>query len=106
MGHIIQFSSLRTHEKFEIVKRFFEKAEIAKTQMELSLLDDLRADPMIALPLINYPFEDFRLRSGNESCPDRAREVPIDKLEKYTAYKFYSLLRAKSQEGIMNYEVV
>lgn len=106
IGLVVQFSFLRTHEKFDAVKRIFEKAEIAKTQLGLSLLDDLRADPMIALPLMKYPFEDFRLRNGNESCPTRAREVPIDKLEKYTAYKFYSLLRAKSQEGMMKYEVV
>lgn len=106
IGLVVQFSLLRTHEKFDAVKRVFEKAEIAKTQLGLSILDDLRADPMIALPLIKYPFEDFRLRGGNESCPTRAREVSIDKLEKYIAYKFYSLLRAKSQEGMMKYEVV
>lgn len=106
IGLVIQFSLLRTPEKFDVVKRVFEKAEIAKVELGLSLLDDLRANPMIALPLMKYPFEDFRLRNGHESCVTRAREVPIDKLEKYTAYKFYSLLRAKSQEGMMKYEVV
>jgi len=106
IGLVVQFSLLRTQEKFDVVKRVFEKAEIAKTQLGLSLLDDLRADPMIALPLMQYPFEDFRLRSGNEACPTRAREISIDKLEKYTAYKFYCLLHAKSQEGMMKYEVV
>lgn len=100
------YSVIRTPEQFDVVKQFFEKVEIAKTQLELSILDDIRADPMAALPLMSYPFEDFKLRSGKESCPARAREVPIEKLEKYTAYKFYSLLRAKSQEGMIKYEVV
>lgn len=106
IGLVVQFSLLKTPEKFDAMKRIFEKAEIAKTQLGLSLLDDLRANPMSALPLIKYPFEDFRIRSGNESCPTRAREVSIEKLEKYTAYKFYSLLRAKSKEGLMTYEVL
>jgi hypothetical protein len=52
---------------------------------------------------MKYPFEDFRLRSGIESCPIRAREVSIEKLEKYVAYTLYSFLRAKSQEGMITY---
>lgn len=106
MLNIALYSRIKTPERFEVVKQVFEKAEIAKTQLGLSILDELRADPMIALPLLRYPFEDFKLRNGNESCPAQAREVPIEKLEKYTAYKFYSLLRAKSQEGMMKYEVI
>lgn len=58
---------------------------------------------MIALPLMKYPFEDFRLRSGIESCSIQAREVSIEKLEKYVAYTFYSFLCAKSQEGMITY---
>lgn len=106
IGLLVEYSLLRTPEKFDAVRWLFEKAEIAKTQLGLSLLDDLKADPMIALPLMNYQFKDFRLSNGNESCPAQAREVPDDKLKKYIAYKFYSLLRAKSQEGMMKYKVV
>lgn len=106
IGLIIEFSLLNTDEKFEAVERFFEKAAIAKTQLELSILDDLRANPLIALPLIRYTFADFRLRSGNESCPARARAVSTEKVDKYIAYKLYSLLRAKSQEGMMMFEII
>jgi len=49
MGLLAQFSLLKNADHFEVVKSVFEKASIAKARLGLSLLDDLRTDPMNCL---------------------------------------------------------
>jgi len=106
MGGHAQFSLLKNADHFEVVKSVFEKASIAKAQLGLSLLDDLRADPMIALPLIRQSFEDFRVGSIDSSRPKQARKVSVVELNKYVAYKIYELLRAKGRESLLKYSIL
>jgi len=106
MGLLAQFSLLKNADHFEVVKSVFEKASIAKAQLGLSLLDDLRADPMIALPLIRQSFEDFRVGSIDSSRPKQARKVSVVELNKYVAYKIYELLRAKGRESLLKYSIL
>lgn len=106
MGLLAQFSLLKNADHFEVVKSLFEKASLAKAQLGLSLLDDLQADPMIALPLVRHTFDDFRVGSGDASCPKQARKVSATDLDKYAAYKIYELLRAKGREPFLQYSIL
>lgn len=106
MGLLAQFSLLKNADHFEVVKSVFEKASIAKARLGLSLLDDLRTDPMIALPLVRQTFEDFRVGSVDASRPKQARKVSAVDLNKYAAYKIYELLRAKGREPLLQYTIL
>lgn len=106
MGLLAQFSLLKNADHFEVVKSVFEKASIAKARLGLSLLDDLRADPMIVLPLVRQTFEDFRVGSVDASRPKQARKVSVEDLNKYAAYKIYELLRAKGREPLLQYTII
>lgn len=106
MGLLAQFSLLKNADQFEVVRSVFEKASMAKARLGLSLLDDLRADPMIALPLVRQTFEDFRIGSVNASCPEQARKVSVVDLDKYAAYKLYELLRAQGRESLLRYTIL
>lgn len=106
IGLLAQFSLLKNANQFEVVRSMFEKASMAKARLGLSLLDDLRADPMIALPLIRQTFEDFRIGSVDASRPEQARKVSVVDLDKYAAYKIYELLRAKGREALLQYTIL
>ena len=106
MGLLAQFSLLKDPDQFEVVRSVFEKASMAKARLGLSLLDDLKADPMIALPLVRQTFEDFRIGSVKESRPAQAQRVSAVELDKYSAYKVYELLRAKGRESLLQYTVL
>lgn len=103
---LAEFSFLKDDEQFEIVRSFFDKANTAKMQLGLTLLDDLKADPMISMKLLRYKFEEFRMGDVESSRPDQARQVPNADLEKYMAYKFYELLRAKGRESLLQYKFI
>ena len=105
MGLLAQFS-LQDADHFEVVKSLFEKAGIAKSQLGLSILDDLRADLMIALHLVRQNFEDFRVGSVDASRPKQVRKVSVVDLNKYAAYKIYELLRAKGREPLLQYTIL
>jgi len=106
VGLLAQFSFLKNVEEFEVVQSMFKKASTAKAQLGLSLLDDIKINPMFALRLVQHTFEDFRIGTVKASCPDRAREIPAVDLEKYEGYKFYELLRAKGREAVLQYSFV
>lgn len=106
MGLLIQFSLLKNADQFEVVRSMFQKASMAKAQLGLSLLDDLRANPMIGLRLIRQTFEDFRIGNVDASCPKQARKVSVVDLDKYAAYKIYELLRAKGREALLQYTIL
>lgn len=106
MGLLAQFSLLKNADHFEVVRSVFMKASIAKAQLGLSLLDDLQADPMIALPLVRQTFEDFRIGSIFASRPEQARMVSVVDLDKYAAYKIYELLRAKKRDSLLQYSIL
>lgn len=103
---LAEYSLLKNAERFETVRSMFCKADIAKNQLGLTLLDDLKADPMITLKLIQRTFEEFRMGDIESSRPDQVRQVPQADLEKYTAYKFYELLRAKGRESSLQYRLI
>ncbi|WP_374488839.1 HNH endonuclease [Zoogloea sp.] len=106
IGLLIQFSLLKNENQFEVVRSVFDKASMAKAQLGLSLLDDLRANPMIGLPLVRETFEDFRIGSVGASCPEQARKVNVVNLDQYAAYKIYELLRAKGRESLLQYTII
>lgn len=103
---LAQFSFLKNGEQFEIVRSLFDKADKAKVQLGLTLLEDLKADPMIAMTLIRHTFEDFRMGDANASRPNQVRQVSQAELDKYVAYKFYELLRAKGKEALLQYKLI
>ena len=84
----------------------FDKANKAKIQLGLTLLYNLRANPMIAMELIRYKYEEFRMGDVESSRPDQVRQVRKEDLEKSTAYKFYELLRAKGRESLLQYKLI
>lgn len=106
MGLLAQFSLLKNADQFEVVRSMFEKASMAKARLGLSLLDDLRADPMIALPLVRRTFEDFRIGNVDASRPEQVRKVGVVDVDKYAAYKIYELLRAKGRESLLQYTIL
>ena len=105
VGLLIQFSCLKNEDalRIEVVKSMFGKAEIAKTNLGFSLVDELKVNPMTALPLVRKTYEDFRMGDVGASCPEQARAVAAADLEKYIAYKCYELLRAKKRESMLQY---
>lgn len=108
VGLLVQFSFLKNEEalRIEVVKSMFGKADIAKTNLGLSLVDELKANPMSALPLVRKTYEDFRMGDVGASCPEQARAVTAADLEKYIAYKCYELLRAKKRESVLEYHLL
>ncbi len=108
MGLLVQFSFLKRPEalQFEVVRALFYKADTAKTNLGLSLLDDLRADPLKARVFIGKTYEDFRIGQVGASCPERSKAVSAVNLEKYISYKFYELLRAKGRESELQYSLL
>lgn len=103
---LAEFSLLKNGEQFEVVRLLFEKANKAKAQLGLELLDNLKSNPMIAMKFIHQTFNDFRMGDVESSCPEKARQVPQADLEKYAAYKFYELLRAKGRESVLHYHLI
>lgn len=103
---LAQFSFMKNGENFKTVRSLFDKANTGKVQLGLTLLDDLKANPMMVLELIEHKFEEFRVGTKESSQPDRARQVPEANLEKYIAYKLYELLRAKRQESWLQYTLI
>lgn len=103
---LAEYSFLKNGEQFEAVRSLFDKANTAKIQLGLTLLDDLKANPTIAMELIRHKFEEFRMGDVGSSRPDQVRQVPQADLEKYMAYKFYELLRAKGRESLLQYKLI
>lgn len=103
---LAEFSLLPNGAQFEVVRSMFDKANTAKAHLGLSLLDDLKADPMIALGLVKKDFADFRVGDAKSSCPEQSRQVPSDAIDRYAAYKLYELLRAKGRESELQYQLV
>jgi hypothetical protein len=58
------------------------------------------------MTLIRYKFEEFRIGNVGSSRPDQVRQVPQADHEKYTAYKFYELLRAKGRESLLQFKLI
>ena len=108
IGLLVQFSFLKNEDvlRFEVVKSMFEKADTAKTNLGLSLLDDLKADPLTARQLVRKTYEDFRIGQMSASCPEQSKAARLADLEKYIAYKFYELLRAKGRESELQYSLL
>lgn len=106
MGLLVHFSLFKKESQFEVVRSVLEKARIANTRLGLSLLDDLQANPMIALALVQQSFNDFRIGSIEASRPKQAREVNVVALDKYAAYKIYELLRAKGRDSLLQYTII
>ncbi len=102
---LIEYSLLRNGEEFEVVRYMFHKAHTAKNQLGLSLLDDIKKNPMIAFQYIQQSFEDFRIGNIETSCPEQARRTPISELKKYAMYKLYDLLCAKGKENEIQYNI-
>lgn len=103
---LANYSFLKNGEQFETVRSLFDKANTAKNQLGLTLLDDLKANPMIAMELLRHKFEEFRMGDVVSSRPSQVRQVPQEDLEKYTAYKFYELLCAKGRESLLHYKFI
>lgn len=103
---LANFSMLKNTQKFEIVQSLFAKADAAKKQYDLTLLDRLRENPMIGMQLIRYNYEEFRMGTIKSSRPVQVRKIPQVDLEKYVAYKFYELLQAKGRESLLRYEFI
>lgn len=103
---LAEYSLLKDAQPFEAAQYLIDKANTAKIQLGLTLLDDLKANPMIAMELLRHKFEEFRMGDVESSRPDQVRKVPEEDLEKYTAYKFYELLRAKGRESLLQYRLI
>jgi hypothetical protein len=103
---LAQYARLSNAQHFEVVRDMFEKAETAKTELGLTLLDDLRANPLSVMKLLNKDFNEFRIGTLACSRPDQVRCVPAADLERYVAYKFYELLRAKGLESELEYQLL
>ena len=103
---LAQFSRMKDGQQFEIVRSLFDKADTAKDQLGMTLLDDLIKDPMIAMRLVRRSFDDFRMGDVNSSCPEKARQVSLEDLNKYVAYKFYDLLLAKGRDSMLEYHII
>lgn len=103
---LADYARLKNPRQFEIVRKMFDKAEEAKTKLGLTLLDDLQANPLSVIRLLNKNFNEFRI--GNVECsrPDAARRVPTADVDRYVAYKFYELLRAKKRESKLEYQLL
>lgn len=103
---LANYSLLKNGDQFEPVRYMLEKANTAKYQLGLTLLDDLKVNPLIAMALIREKFEEFRIGNVEFSRPDQVRQVLPSDLEKYAAYKFYELLRAKGRESLLQYKLI
>lgn len=103
---LAQYARMPNAQQFQVVRDMFEKAEAAKTELGLTLLDDLRADPLSVINLLNKDFNEFRI--GTVACgrPDQVRRVPTADVDRYVAYKFYELLRAKDRESELEYQLL
>ncbi|NIK00356.1 HNH endonuclease [Xanthomonas cannabis] len=103
---LAQYANMPDPERFEIVCGLFAKAEAAKTQLGLTLLDDLKADPLHVLNLLRMNYCEFRIGSPGASRPDQVRQVPASEVDRYMAYKFYELLCAKGREAQLEYQLL
>lgn len=103
---LAQYSRLPDPERFECVREMFAKAEAAKTQLGLTLLDDLKADPLHVVSLLHRDYGEFRIGKPGASRPAQVRQVPASDVERYMAYKFHELLRAKGREAGLEYQLL
>jgi len=103
---LAQYARMPNAQQFQVVRDMFEKAEAAKTELGLTLLDDLRANPLSVINLLNKDFNEFRI--GIVACgrPGQVRRVPTADVDRYVAYKFYELLRAKGRESELEYQLL
>lgn len=103
IGLLAQLPFLKNVESIEVVQSMFKKANTAKEQFGLSLLDEIKGDPVLAFRLVRRTFDDFRIGDVKASCPERSRETSAKDLKRYEEYKFYELLRAKGRESVLQY---
>ena len=103
---LAQYVRLRDPERFECVREMFAKAEAAKTQLGLTLLDELKADPLHVLNLLHRDYGEFRIGRPGASRPAQVGQVPAPDVQRYVAYKFYELLRAKGREAELEYQLL
>lgn len=104
--NLAQYARRPNLERFECVRELFAKAEAAKAQLGLTLLDDLQADPLRVLSLLRRDYGEFRIGRPGASRPDQARQVPSSDVERYVAYKFFELLRAKGRDAELEYQLL
>lgn len=103
---LAQYARMPSAQQFKVVQDMFEKAEEAKTALGLTLLDDLRADPLSVIKLLNKDFNEFRVGTIARGRPAQAKRVPSEDVDRYVAYKFYELLRAKGRESELEYQLL
>ncbi|MBH1553665.1 hypothetical protein I5U12_05730 [Stenotrophomonas maltophilia] len=103
---LAQYSRLPDPKAFECVREMFAKADAAKTQLGLTLLDELMANPLHVMSLLRRDYCEFRIGRPDASRPAQVRQVPASDVERYTAYKFYELLRAKGCEAELEYQLL
>ncbi|WP_379608838.1 HNH endonuclease [Pseudoxanthomonas japonensis] len=103
---LAQYARLPNPEGFECVREMFAKAEAAKTQLGLRLLDDLKANPLHVVNLLNKNYSEFRIGNPRASRPAQAFQVSAPDVERYVSYKFYELLRAKGREAELEYQLL
>lgn len=96
---------MKTPEKFDVATKFLVKARKAKTELGLTLLDDLAKNPMNALQTIYSDYSGFRIGSSKHFCPTEVTKVLDTEVRKYVSYKFYDLLRCCGREDWLRYEV-
>lgn len=104
--NLAQYARLPNPERFECVREMFAKAEAAKSQLGLTLLEDLKANPLHALDLLRRDFDEFRIGRPGASRPVQVCQVPAPDVQRYVAYKFYELLRAKGREAELEYQLL
>ncbi|MEH6457939.1 MAG: HNH endonuclease [Cocleimonas sp.] len=75
-----------------MVDALHSKAELAKSNMEFSLVDKLKSDPLVAFQLINKDFSFFRIGEGSLCCPTESKLVSESDKVKYRSYKVFDFL--------------
>lgn len=103
---LAQYARLPDPTRFECVREMFAKAEAAKIQLGLTLLDDLKAAPLHVLNLLHRDYCEFRIGKPGASRPAQVRRVPAAEVQRYVAYKFHELLRAKGLEAQLEYQLL
>jgi hypothetical protein len=87
-----------------VVVSMMEKVEKSKERFGFSILENMEANPLMALEAIRKEYGTFRIGTGDHACLEVAAQVTPDQLRKYASYKLYELLCFVGKETEISFE--
>ncbi|ABM04807.1 hypothetical protein Ping_3110 [Psychromonas ingrahamii 37] len=91
---------------YAIVDELHDKADMAKSKFNFSLVDKIKNNPLSAMQLMHKDYSDFRIGDVNNSCPLKSKSLSENAKNKYVAYKAFELLSSLNLENKIEFKVI